>query len=145
MNYEKKLAECRDVDQDKNSLLKELAMRSAMILNQVKKYSIINEKISQDIMTERKSKYTALEAIKKEVEYYKNDLVKANSRISSYKSRTDAAEKKLNDVLSNNKKLKDYLEEIQLDFETKCKELEKIQNELINTKEDNKNVIFRYV
>ncbi|XP_050534860.1 putative autophagy-related protein 11 [Daktulosphaira vitifoliae] len=144
LNYEKKLAECKDIDQEKNSLLNELAARSALILNQVKKYSLINENISQDIISERKSKYVALETIRQKLERYKNDLSKATTQINSYKSRTDAAEKKLNEVLTNSKKVNCCLEKMKLDFEQKCKELEKIQSELINTKEDNKNLKIIY-
>ncbi|XP_050437202.1 uncharacterized protein MCAP_0864-like isoform X2 [Adelges cooleyi] len=139
-HYEKKLTECKEIDHQKTNLLDELAARSAMILNQVRKYSNINEKISQDLIAERKTKQAALVAMKEKIECYKSDLNEANIQINSYKDRTEAAEKRLNEVINNNKKVKEHLDKMRLDLEQKYKEIEIIQNELITTKEENKNL-----
>lgn len=142
-NYEKKLTECNVVDSQKNNLLDELAARSAMILNQVRAYSTINEKINKDLQTERNNRKDILEAMKNKIEHYKNDTAEAVSRSNSYKTRTETAEKKLNEILKNVQKSEEQTKHFQLNIEQKNEEIESLHNELAKTKEKNRNVSFK--
>lgn len=140
INYEKKISEFKEVDSQKNNLLDELAARSAMILSQVRTYSTINEKINRDLQTERKNKKNILEAMKEKIEHYKNDTAKAICRSNSYKTRTDIAEKKLNELLIDCQKLEEQNKHFQLTIEQKNKELEKLKHDMGKTQEKNINV-----
>lgn len=142
-NYEKKITECNEVDSQKNNLLDELAARSAMILSQVRAYSTINEKINKDLQTERNNRKDILEAMKDKIEHYKNDTAEAVSRSNSFKTRTEIAEKKLNEVLKNCQKAEEQTKQFQLNIEQKNEEIERLHNELVKTKERNRNVSFK--
>lgn len=142
ISYEKKISECKEVDCQKNNLLDELAARSAMILNQVRAYSTINEKINKDLQTERKNKKDILEAMKEKIEHYKNDTVKAITRSNSYKARTETAEKKLNELSINFQKVEEQAKHFQLNIAQKNEEIEKLHNEIVKTQEKNRNVSY---
>lgn len=144
-NYEKKISECNEVDSQKNNLLDELAARSAMILSQVRAYSTINEKINRDLQAERKNRKDILENMKDKIEHYKNDTAEAISRSNSYKTRTEIAEKKLNELLTNCQKTEEQNKHFHLNIEQKIEEIERLHNELVKTKEKNRNVSFIYL
>lgn len=145
ISYEKKISECKEVDCQKNSLLDELAARSAMILSQVKAYSTINEKINKDLQAERKNKKDILDAMKEKIEHYKNDTVKAITRSNAYKAKTETAEKKLNELSINLQKVEEKSKRFQLNIEQKNDEIEKLQNDLVKTQEKNKNVSYKMI
>jgi len=140
INYEKKLTECNEIDCQKNNLLDELAARSAMILNQVRAYSTINEKLNKDLQSERKNKNDILEAMKEKIEHYKSDLTMAISRSNSYKVKTETAEKKLNELLINYQKIEEQTKSFQLNIQQKNEEIERLDNELVKTRDKNINV-----
>lgn len=142
LNYEKKIAECEEIDRQKNNLLDELAARSAMILSQVRAYSTINEKCNKDLQLERKDKIVILEGMKEKIEHYKSDSLKAISRCNSYKARTENAEKKLNDLMNNYKKIEEQTKKLQSNVEQKNGEIDRLQNELVKFQNKNKNVNF---
>lgn len=137
---EKKISDCKEVDCQKNDLLDELAARSAMILSQVKAYSTINEKINRDLQAERRNKKDILEAMKEKIEHYKSDTAKAISHSNSYKTKTEIAEKKLNELLLKFQKVEEQTKDFQSNLKQKNEEIEKLQNELIKIQEKNKSV-----
>lgn len=139
-NYEKKIAECKEIDCEKNNLLDELAKRSAMILSQVRAYSSINEKINRDLQAERKNKNDIFEAMKEKIEHYKSESAKAIARSNSYKIRTENAEKKCNEFSITCRNLEEQCKHLQLNIEKKNEENEKNQNELVKLQEKNKSV-----
>lgn len=141
-NYDKKIAECQEIDGQKNNLLDELAARSAMILSQVRSYSTINEKLNKDLQAERKNKKDIMEAMKDKIELYKSDSAKAMSRCNSYKARTETAEKKLCDLLNKCQKVEEQTKCLQSSIEKKNEEVLRLENELIKTQEKNRSVSF---
>lgn len=116
-----------------------------MILNQVKSYSNINEKINRDLQAERKSKTDVVKIMKEKIEQYKSDSAKAISRCNSYKARTETFEQKYNELLTNCQKVEEQSNILQLNLEKKNEEIQRQQNELVRIQEKYKCVGFNII
>lgn len=116
-----------------------------MILNQVRSYSNINEKINRDLQAERKSKTDVVKIMKEKIEQYKSDSAKAISRCNSYKARTETFEQKYNELLTNCQKVEEQSNILQLNLEKKNEEIQRQQNELVRIQEKYKCVGFNII